>query len=106
MAPVSSCSLSPSLLSSSPLSSCSCSCPVCYAYCPASLSPLPVLSSSGRITCLRNHSMLSHSGRGSPASKASTCWEGWDNETSPAYAKEGGHYHGSHNHAWLCGGVG
>jgi hypothetical protein len=37
---------------------------------------------------------------------AGTCWEGWDNETSPLYAKEGGHYHGSHNHAWLCGGVG
>ena len=39
-------------------------------------------------------------------SNASTCWEGWDNETSPAYADNGGHYHGSHNHAWLCGGVG
>ena len=40
------------------------------------------------------------------ASKASTCWEGWDNETSPLYGEKGGHYHGSHNHAWLCGGVG
>jgi hypothetical protein len=29
-----------------------------------------------------------------------------DNETSPAYKENGGHYHGSHNHAWLCGGVG
>lgn len=32
--------------------------------------------------------------------------EGWDNETSPTYNGRGGHYHGSHNHAWLCGGVG
>jgi hypothetical protein len=40
------------------------------------------------------------------ASNASTCWEGWDNETSPLYTGRGGHYHGSHNHAWLCGGVG
>ena len=40
------------------------------------------------------------------ASNASTCWEGWDNETSPLYKTRGSHYHGSHNHAWLCGGVG
>ena len=40
------------------------------------------------------------------ASNASTCWEGWDNETSRLYEERGGHYHGSHNHAWLCGGVG
>eukprot|EP01052_Picozoa_sp_SAG31_P008995 SAG31_NODE_464_length_15318_cov_17.930876_8_plen_365_part_00 len=38
-------------------------------------------------------------------SNASTCWEGWDNETSPAYTMRGGHFHGSHNHAWLCGGI-
>ena len=40
------------------------------------------------------------------ASNASTCWEGWDNETSPLYQTRGSHYHGSHNHGWLCGGVG
>ena len=36
---------------------------------------------------------------------ATTCWEDWGTEQDKLLPSGRGHYHGSLNHAWLCGGV-